>query len=161
MPDSTRKGRDLPAGANRLDLIEPDSPAKEAGLEAGDIVLGPPGQPFESTGQIREWTMTSPSGIPLALSVLRPGETTEEDQEFEATLTLRPFPVELPTRAIRLLTEPGEIVLDCFLGSGTSAVAAIRQKRCYIGIEREPKYVKIARRACERAIQPKQMALPG
>jgi len=71
------------------------------------------------------------------------------------------FPVELPTRAIRLLTEPGEIVLDCFLGSGTSAVAAIRQKRCYIGIEREPKYVKIARRACKRAIQPKQMALPG
>ena len=97
VPDSTRKGRDLPAGANRPDLIEPDSPAKEAGLEAGDIVLGPPGQPFESTGQIREWTMTSPSGIPLALSVLRPGETTEEDQEFEATLILRPLPVDLPS----------------------------------------------------------------
>jgi site-specific DNA-methyltransferase (adenine-specific) len=71
------------------------------------------------------------------------------------------FPIELPTRVIRLLTEPGEIVLDCFLGSGTSAVAAIKQKRRYIGIEREPKYVRAARRACELANQPKQRALPG
>ena len=69
------------------------------------------------------------------------------------------FPLELPTRVIRLLTEPDEIVLDCFLGSGTSAVAAIREKRRFIGIEREPRYVKIARRACQRANQPKQTAL--
>jgi site-specific DNA-methyltransferase (adenine-specific) len=69
------------------------------------------------------------------------------------------FPLELPTRVIRLLTEPGEIVLDCFLGSGTSAVAAIKEGRRYIGIEREPKYVKLAQRACGRANRPKQMAL--
>ncbi len=69
------------------------------------------------------------------------------------------FPLELPTRVIRLLTEPDEIVLDCFLGSGTSAVAAIREKRRYIGIEREPKYVKSARQACEGASHPKQMVL--
>jgi DNA modification methylase len=69
------------------------------------------------------------------------------------------FPLELPTRVIRLLTEPDEIVLDCFLGSGTSAVAAIREKRRYIGIEREPKYIEIARRACQRANQPRQTAL--
>jgi len=69
------------------------------------------------------------------------------------------FPIELPTRVIRLLTEPDEIVLDCFLGSGTSAVAAIREKRRYIGIEREPKYIEIARRACHGANQPTQRAL--
>jgi thiol-disulfide isomerase/thioredoxin len=96
MPESTRTGRHLPAGANRLDLVEPGSPAEEAGLEVGDVVLGPPGQPFESPRQIREWTMTSPPGIPLALSVLRPGQTREEDREFEATLILRPLPVDLP-----------------------------------------------------------------
>lgn len=55
------------------------------------------------------------------------------------------FPIELPTRVIRLLTEPGETVLDCFLGSGTTAVAAVREGRKYIGIEIEPKYVKLAR----------------
>lgn len=62
------------------------------------------------------------------------------------------FPLELPLRAIRLLTDPGEIVLDCFMGSGTTALAAIREKRQYIGVELEKKYVEIAKKrlAAER-----------
>ncbi|MBI5185864.1 MAG: site-specific DNA-methyltransferase [Nitrospinae bacterium] len=56
------------------------------------------------------------------------------------------FPLELPLRTIRLLTDPSEIVLDCFLGSGTTAVAAVRENRQYIGIELEKKYVTLARR---------------
>lgn len=55
------------------------------------------------------------------------------------------FPVALPTRVIRLLTEPKDIVLDCFIGSGTTAVAAVREHRRYIGIEREAAYVALAR----------------
>lgn len=55
------------------------------------------------------------------------------------------FPVELPTRVIRLLTDPGDVVLDCFMGSGTTAVAAIREGRRYIGIEILQKYVDLAR----------------
>jgi DNA modification methylase len=55
------------------------------------------------------------------------------------------FPLELPSRVIRLLTEPHETVLDCFLGSGTTAMAAIRGKRRFIGIEKEPKSVRLAR----------------
>jgi DNA modification methylase len=55
------------------------------------------------------------------------------------------FPVELPARVIRLLTDPGDIVLDCFMGSGTTAVAAIREHRRYIGIEILEKYVNLAR----------------
>lgn len=55
------------------------------------------------------------------------------------------FPVELPTRVIRLLTDPDDIVLDCFMGSGTTAVAAIRENRQYIGIEILEKYVNLAR----------------
>jgi site-specific DNA-methyltransferase (adenine-specific) len=55
------------------------------------------------------------------------------------------FPVELPARVIRLLTDPGDIVLDCFMGSGTTAVAAIREHRQYIGIEILEKYVNLAR----------------
>jgi site-specific DNA-methyltransferase (adenine-specific) len=61
------------------------------------------------------------------------------------------FPVELPRRLIRLLTEPGEAVLDCFMGSGTTAVAAIETGRRYLGIERLPQYVRLARRACAAA----------
>jgi DNA modification methylase len=66
------------------------------------------------------------------------------------------FPAELPSRCIRLLTDPGETVLDCFVGSGTSAVAAIELGRHFIGIEKMPKYAKIAQKACAVAVnQPK------
>lgn len=59
------------------------------------------------------------------------------------------FPSELPTRVVRLLTDPGEVVLDCFLGSGTTAAAAAACRRRYIGIEIEPRYARIARRKIE------------
>jgi site-specific DNA-methyltransferase (adenine-specific) len=55
------------------------------------------------------------------------------------------FPLELPRRVIRLLTDPDEIVLDCFMGSGTTAFAAIQENRQYIGIELENKYVELAK----------------
>jgi DNA modification methylase len=55
------------------------------------------------------------------------------------------FPVELPRRLIRLLTEPGEVVLDCFMGSGTTAAAAIQEERKFIGIEIEKEYVALAK----------------
>ena len=63
------------------------------------------------------------------------------------------FPIELPRRVIKLVTAPGDIVLDCFMGSGTTAVAAIREKRNYLGIELSPKYVELARKACEQETQ--------
>lgn len=56
------------------------------------------------------------------------------------------FPLELPRRAIKLLSEPGETVLDCFMGSGTSVVAAILEDRHYIGIEKEEKYINLAKK---------------
>ncbi len=60
------------------------------------------------------------------------------------------FPIELPRRVIKLLTAPGETVLDCFMGSGTTAIAAIQEQRNYIGIEIVEDYVKLAQRACEQ-----------
>jgi len=68
------------------------------------------------------------------------------------------FPIELPRRVIRLLTEPGGLVLDCFMGSGSTAIAAIQERRNFIGIELEEKYVRLARRniARERARLPLQ-----
>lgn len=62
------------------------------------------------------------------------------------------FPLELPRRVIRLLTAPGDTVLDCFVGSGTTAVAAIETGRHYVGIEKDATYVKMARAAC-RAVR--------
>jgi len=53
---------------------------------------------------------------------------------------------------IRLLSAPGELVLDPFVGSGTSAVAAVQEQRRFIGVDRMPRYVEMARQAMERAL---------
>ena len=55
-----------------------------------------------------------------------------------------PFPVELPYRCIQLYTFKGEIVLDPFMGSGQTAIAAIKTGRYYIGYEINEDYVKLA-----------------
>lgn len=54
------------------------------------------------------------------------------------------FPVELPTWFIKLFTQAGDLVLDPFMGSGTSALAAKQLGRHYVGIERESDYCAIA-----------------
>ena len=54
------------------------------------------------------------------------------------------FPLELPRRVIKLLSDEGDTVLDCFMGSGTSAIAALTEKRRYISIDKELKYVQLA-----------------
>ena len=59
------------------------------------------------------------------------------------------FPINLALRVIRLYTDEGDIVLDPFLGSGTTALAAIEMKRQYIGIEKSPEYAEIARKQVE------------
>jgi thiol-disulfide isomerase/thioredoxin len=94
-----RAAHHLPAGANVLDVVYPDSPAREAGLEAGDIVLGPPGRPFDSARELREWTMTSPRGLALPLLVVRPAGHGGDDLKFEASLVLRAYPARLPKLA--------------------------------------------------------------
>jgi site-specific DNA-methyltransferase (adenine-specific) len=63
------------------------------------------------------------------------------------------FPLELPRRVIQLLTDPEDVVLDCFVGSGTTAVASILMGRHYIGIDNQPQYVQMAEKACERTKQ--------
>ena len=55
-----------------------------------------------------------------------------------------PFPVELPYRCIQLYTYEGEIVLDPFIGSGQTAIAAIKTGRYYVGYDIEEEYVKLA-----------------
>jgi site-specific DNA-methyltransferase (adenine-specific) len=56
-----------------------------------------------------------------------------------------PYPVELPARCIKLYTFEGDVVLDPFMGSGTTAIAAKTLKRSYVGYEVDEKYVKLAR----------------
>lgn len=59
------------------------------------------------------------------------------------------FPVELPSWFIKLFTQPGDVVLDPFLGSGTTAVAAKQLDRRCIGIDLNPEYVQLAQERLE------------
>lgn len=63
------------------------------------------------------------------------------------------FPVDLPAWFIKLFTEPGDVVLDPFMGSGTTAVACVRLGRKYIGFELNPQYVEVARQRLDKEIQ--------
>jgi DNA modification methylase len=56
-----------------------------------------------------------------------------------------PFPLELPRRLIDLYTYRGDVVIDPFLGSGTTLVAAERTQRRGIGFDLDPRYAEIAR----------------
>lgn len=69
------------------------------------------------------------------------------------------FPLDLPLWFIKLFTLPGDVVLDPFVGSGTTALAAKQLGRHYVGIDVDPRYVELAR---ERVGQEAgQLHLPG
>ena len=55
-----------------------------------------------------------------------------------------PFPVELPYRLIQLYSFTGDIVLDPFMGSATTAIAALQSERNYVGYETNQQYIDVA-----------------
>lgn len=57
-----------------------------------------------------------------------------------------PFPVELPYRLIQLYTYRGEVVLDPFMGSGSTAIAALKAGRRFVGYEINPRYLSLAQK---------------
>ncbi len=54
------------------------------------------------------------------------------------------FPVDLPSWFIKLFTLPGDVVLDPFIGSGTTAVAALQLSRSFVGVELSPENIATA-----------------
>jgi site-specific DNA-methyltransferase (adenine-specific) len=61
-----------------------------------------------------------------------------------------PFPVELPERFLRLYTYRDDLVLDPFMGSGSTAVAAVRHDRHFVGVDTDPEYVAAAQTRVEQ-----------
>jgi len=89
----------------------------------------------------------------------RTGEDTISKEDFlEATMSVwdilpesarrvghpAPFPTELPRRLIELYTFDGDLVLDPFLGSGSTAIAAVQAGRHYVGYETDAGYASLA-----------------
>jgi DNA modification methylase len=61
------------------------------------------------------------------------------------------FPLTLPDWFTKLFTKEGDLVLDPFMGSGTTALASIKLKRHYLGIELKEEYCQLANDAIEKA----------
>jgi len=61
-----------------------------------------------------------------------------------------PFPIELPSRLIQLYTYKGDVVLDPFMGSGSTAIAALKCGRKFVGYDIDPEYIKL----CEERVTP-------
>ena len=68
------------------------------------------------------------------------------------SLTKATFSMDIPAKAIKILTYKNDIVLDPFMGSGTSAFAAELLDRRWIGIELSPDYAEIARKRVQSLI---------
>lgn len=69
-------------------------------------------------------------------------------QNFHTTVK----PIELMRRLIRLVSRPGHTIIDPFMGSGTTGIAAVMEGRNFIGIEREPDYFLIASTRVQSAL---------
>ena len=66
-------------------------------------------------------------------------------------------PLYVMYKAIASASAPGDLVLDPFMGTGSTGVAALQRGRCFIGIEREPKYFDIACQRIEHALAQGQL----
>jgi DNA modification methylase len=62
-----------------------------------------------------------------------------------------PFPLDLPRKLIELYTYKGDLVLDPFIGSGTTAVAAVMTGRRYVGFDTEQTYLELAEQRIQEA----------
>ena len=72
------------------------------------------------------------------------------------SLTKATFSMDIPTKAIKILSYKNDVVLDPFAGSGTSCVAAEILDRRWIGIELSPDYVEISRKRIQSFVDKKK-----
>ncbi len=78
-------------------------------------------------------------GLPPIFLVSKPSKTEREGNDHPTVK-----PVELLRHLIRLTTQKGAVVLDPFIGSGSTAVAALLERRAFVGFEINERYAQIA-----------------
>jgi thiol-disulfide isomerase/thioredoxin len=88
--ETVHKKENYPRGAVTVMTVFPGSAAASAGIAVGDVILGPPEDPFKEPQQVREWTMRREIGEPAPLSIVRDGEVRR------VTLHPEPYPIKIP-----------------------------------------------------------------
>lgn len=119
-------------------------------------------------------TYRSPSSLQKVLSMLAREEMRAWYRPFwtdirgvSNTQHPAPYPLELAERLIKMFSFAGDTILDPFLGTGTTTIAAIRSGRNSIGVEIDPIYLAGAearireRRTDERSVEPAVAELHG
>lgn len=169
--DGSRKGKPCgfgdSGGASRFFLNVKGDPADEfcrfiyqakaskrernAGLEGMPVKIGEKNQELGPNAEYRQANAQERAqGI---THVKR-----EQNQNHHPTVK----PIKLCEYLVRMITPPGGTCLDCFMGSGSTGVAAARLGFNFIGIEREAEYLEIAKRRIDHALKqsPAQDELP-
>ena len=121
------------------------------------MVAGKPSKPKDPLGGASRFfyvAKTSKAERNIGLSnsgqKVNDGRNTPIDNPFQRGETLRKNthptvkPIQLMQYLVRLVTPPNGLVLDCFLGSGSTAIAALKEGFKFIGIEKNKEYVEIA-----------------
>ena len=112
---------------NPMPQLSGDRPG--VGFEALEIAHQPGRKRWNSGGRSAVWTFSALQG---------------NFPERQGNTHPCPKPVQLMEALIADFTDPGDLILDPFAGSGTTGVAAIKMGRRFIGWERNPDYYKIA-----------------
>jgi len=71
-----------------------------------------------------------------------------------------PFPEELPFRLMQLYSFKDDIILDPFMGSGTTALSAVKSKRKFVGYDINKEYVSLAKKRLDTYISQTKLAFP-
>ncbi|MFZ3481780.1 DNA methyltransferase [Sphingomonas sp. 3-13AW] len=132
--------------ADNRSILEPYSPAMRKLIDKGGV-----GRSIKPSGHAhREGSFSVDNGGAIAPNVIR--LPNSGDQAYTAACReagLRPHPARMPrelaSRMIRFLSRPGELVLDPFGGSGTTALAAEELGRKWITTEMHREYIEGAR----------------
>lgn len=102
-------------------------------------------------GKMEPYITTKDENLRFPQSVIK---ISGQDSEINQNLRVHPTqkPLKLFEYLIKTYTEPNDLILDPFLGSGTTAVACKKLNRRYIGIEISPEYCKIAEQRLKQGI---------
>lgn len=119
----------------------------KTGSYAGDIVASKTDNEIHpsvvNTGLIKDREGTFPAQL-----IIEAGKPRGEEKVGNDHPTVKPL--SLMSKLVELFTMPGQVVLDPFIGSGTTAVACVPLERRYLGFEIDEKYYKICEKRLEK-----------